>query len=416
MGRHRREHQALVDLRDLLELATGRPRLLDLARRERDLDVGGKQRGAFERLRDPRARSANRGERRVAPPVREPKLREPRLRLPAETARFPVRLLRRVESPLKPQDLSLAVAREAGRGVLRLEEPPAGAARLLERVEPGTAQLQDLRAMDEAAAGESDEIALLLDPFRQGERPLPRASHLEDLLAREDDSAVDDADDERGQLSRRHRDHRLVEQRQAFAYAPASYEHVALGVQSHREQVAVAEPLADASGLAGDGRGGFELRGGFVLEDDRNQQIAVLSRFLRFLVEEPLCSSQPAARRAHRTPIGEVHPDPRRGAHRAQRLAPLQVLVVGSLEDSDALVVAPKHPGRGREQLEILRSQRRDRVSSGERLDRLEPRATLVGSTALLELVACRHHEHSGAKGPRFPGALPAYLVPVFRR
>ena len=103
---------------------------------------------------------ADRRERRVALPLREPKLREAGLRLPAEPARLAVRLLGRVELAAQPQELGLAVvARCPPRGSCVSIEPLARAPRLLERVRPRAAELQDLRAMDEAAAGEGDEIA-----------------------------------------------------------------------------------------------------------------------------------------------------------------------------------------------------------------------------------------------------------------
>ena len=57
--------------------------------------------------------------------------------------------------------------------------------------------------MDEAAAGERDQISLLLEPHGQRERPFPRPPDLEHRLAGEDDAAVDEADDERRELGRR---------------------------------------------------------------------------------------------------------------------------------------------------------------------------------------------------------------------
>ena len=80
-------------------------------------------------------------------------------------------------------------------------------------------------------------------PVRERPRPLPRPSHLVDLLAREDDTAVDDPRDDRRELLGRHRDHRLVEEREPFANLAAPDQHVPLSVDREREEIAIAEAL-----------------------------------------------------------------------------------------------------------------------------------------------------------------------------
>ena len=99
--------------------------------------------------------------------------------------------------------------------------------------------------MDEAAAREGHEVSLLLDPPGQLERPLARPSDLEPRLAGEDDAAVDEADDERRELGRRHGDHRLVEELEALGDATRQDEHVTLGVNRERHQLGVAVAPAD---------------------------------------------------------------------------------------------------------------------------------------------------------------------------
>ena len=99
--------------------------------------------------------------------------------------------------------------------------------------------------MDEAAAREGDQVSLLLDPPSQLERPFARPSDLEPRLAGEDDAAVDEADDERRELGRRHGHHRLVEEREALGDATRQDEHVALRVNRERHQLGVAVALAD---------------------------------------------------------------------------------------------------------------------------------------------------------------------------
>ena len=94
--------------------------------------------------------------------------------------------------------------------------------------------------MDEAAAREGDEIRLPRCPRGQRSRPLPRATYLEHRLAGEDDAAVDETFDERRHLSRGHRDHRLVEQHEAFLHAARLHQHLALAMKCQSEQIRVA--------------------------------------------------------------------------------------------------------------------------------------------------------------------------------
>ena len=91
------QHRALVMLRKLPELRARRPRFLDLAGGEGDLDVGRKQRRSLERFRHLGTRPSDRGERRLVPPLRKAELGETRLRLPAAPARFVIGLLGCVE-------------------------------------------------------------------------------------------------------------------------------------------------------------------------------------------------------------------------------------------------------------------------------------------------------------------------------
>ena len=191
--------------------------------------------------------------------MRQPELREPRLRFPAGAARLAIRRFGSGELPAEPEELGLPVVRDPRGRIHGLDETPAGSARLLEGGRPGPAQLQDLRSMDEAASGEGDEIALLVDPLCQRKGPLACASDLKDLLAGEDHAAVDDADDEWGQIRRRHRHHRFVEKGETFLDAPCAREHVALGMQAQSEEIAVAEAFADRGRLAGDFGRSFEV-------------------------------------------------------------------------------------------------------------------------------------------------------------
>ena len=210
--------------------------------------------------------------------------------------------------------------------------------------------------MDETAAGESDEIALLLRPLRQRERPLAGPSDLEDFLAGEDHTAVDDADDERGQLRRRHRHHGLVEERKTFDDAPllsgacgpgrADSARRGRGRQSARRlrRPAPATAAAASNSPAASCRKTSGMSRYPCSEPTSDDS----------LVEEPLCAPEPAAGRTDRASVGEIHADPACGTHRAQRLASLEIPVVGALEDADRVVVSTQHQRRRCQELEIL--------------------------------------------------------------
>ena len=83
-------------------------------------------------------------------------------------------------------------------------------------------------------------------PARQRRGPLLRAAELVDLLTALDHAAIDEPGDERGQLARGDRDHRLVEQREARLALPELRQGAAMLMARERDQVGVAEALADA--------------------------------------------------------------------------------------------------------------------------------------------------------------------------
>ena len=154
----------------------------------------------------------NRGRRRVHSSLRESELREAGLRVPAVMACLTVRPLGRLEVSEEPLELGLPVERQAdATEVLRLDEPLPRPPRLLEGVRPGAAELEDLGAMDETAAGERHDVRLALAPLRQHRRPLLRTARLEHFLAGEDDAAVHDSRRHRRQVASHRGEHRLVE-------------------------------------------------------------------------------------------------------------------------------------------------------------------------------------------------------------
>src|SRR5439155_9746894 len=99
---------------------------------------------------------------------------------------------------LQAMELTLLVERlSRRRPVHRLLATLARPPRLCHRVRPRTVELHDSGAVREAAAGERDQLRLLLAPPRQGVRPLASAARLERLFAGSDHAAVDDAGEHR---------------------------------------------------------------------------------------------------------------------------------------------------------------------------------------------------------------------------
>ena len=164
--------------------------------------------------------------------------------------------------------------------------------------------------------------------------PLLRAAQLVDLLARRDHAAVDDPGDDRRQLTGGGRDHRLVEQAEALPHATRPDQPAALPVHREREEIAIAEALADL-GRSGSCRGrALEVAGGVVLERDRASGDSRARRSPRALAfDQPLRAAEPPRRRAHLAAKREVHADPEGAAHGASELAVVEMGVMSALEE-----------------------------------------------------------------------------------
>src|SRR4029453_12409762 len=96
---------------------------------------------------------------------------------------------------LAPQTLELAapVERPAHRRVRGLGEALASALGFVDRVGPVPLKLQDLGPVHQTLAAVRHELRLRLAPSTQRRRPLACAAYVEDLLARLDHGAVDEA-------------------------------------------------------------------------------------------------------------------------------------------------------------------------------------------------------------------------------
>jgi hypothetical protein len=81
----------------------------------------------------------------------------------------------------------------------------------LERLIPGAAECHDLGTVHQAETFVGHHFGLMLAPSRQGDRPLPDPPKLVDTAAECDRVAVHNPRDDRRQLARRDRHHRLVD-------------------------------------------------------------------------------------------------------------------------------------------------------------------------------------------------------------
>ena len=100
----------------------------------------------------------------------------------------------------------------------------------------------------------------------------------------------------------------------------------------------------------------------------------MLEGILALPFEQPVSASEPAGRGGGLSSKQHVVTDPERAAHGRQSLAVVQVSMMGALESADVVVIAAKHVGRPRQQLEVRRSERLRLVGARERLESLDPR------------------------------------------
>ena len=220
---------------------------------------------------------------------------------------------------------------------------------------------------------------------RQRRGPLVGATDVEHLLAARDHAAVDDARDDRRELAGDRRDHRLVEQREPVPHAPVLHEHLALRVEREREQVGVAELLADLRGLRGRDRGSFEVPVRLVLEAERQQQIAVLDALVVLTLEQSLRTGEPPCAPRDLAANHERHPDPEGAAHGGEAIVRAQVRMVSALEEGVRLVVAAEHVRRGREPPQVVGRERCFAIGPFERPVRIAPRPPRIPLAAAVD-------------------------------
>ena len=177
--------------------------------------------------------------------------KRPGERLAAEPAGAAIVGLGRRECAAQPVHFRPLV--EGGRGRLRIDagaEAFAGPPGFLDRVAPGAAELHDLGAVDEAGAGEGDDLGLGVAPAGERGGPLPGAAEGIDLAAGLNDAAVDEPGHQRRDLAGDEGDHRFVEKREPGLGVAFADQDPTLLVQRAGDEVGVLEAPSDLASPA----------------------------------------------------------------------------------------------------------------------------------------------------------------------
>ena len=248
--------------------------------------------------------------------------------------------------------------------------------------------------MDEAAAGERDDLRLPLAPVRERRRPLAGPPDLVHLLAGEDDAAVD----EPGRRSAR-APRAVTATIASSSSARPSRTRPSLTsmwpwpctASANRSRSPKRSPMRGR--LAGDRGRRREVAGRLVLEHRAAAAGSRARRTRRLVLEEPLRAAEPAARRADRAAAREVHADPelRSAPHAASRRARGSRWCARS---SHAIESSSRPSMKAQIASSSRSSASRPSRSCAQRqcLVRLEPCAARVGLTASPELLDSIRH------------------------
>ena len=120
-------------------------------------------------------------------------------------------------------------------------------------------ELHDLRPVHQTLTTERDQIRLSLAPPAQRGGPLLGTPKVEDLLTGVDHRAVDDADDDRGDLLGGDGHHGFVQPGHTLDDLPEEDERLAQAQPRQRHQVRVAEAFGDLPRLIEGCVGGLEI-------------------------------------------------------------------------------------------------------------------------------------------------------------
>ena len=379
------------------QLLGGGARRRDVANRQHDVGVRGQQpasRGAGAGVADGEANGRRRG---IGLPLRQPEQREPGLRRASVQARASVRLFGFRDLSAQPVQLAALIERGARRRMTGAQEQSlAGFCRGGARVRPGPLQLQDLGATDQALSAVWHQIRLRLAPARQNRRPLPRAPKVEDLQTALDHAAVDVARRQRRHVARIDRDDRFVEQTDAFLGLPRTNQNPAETVPGERDQIAIAEALADRRGLGEEPVSAVEIAFEDRIHRDGQPQIAGFDALASALVQQALRAGDPGERAGELMVLLKSRGEPERTPDRPLDLTATKGFLVGARPDLRALRLPAGEIERRREPLQILGLEWPFAIGGCEMETGLGPRASRERISARRERVGCGHAVTSG--------------------
>jgi len=327
----RPERRRLVDVGDRAEPFRVSRGLVDLARRDGDLDRGREEAGLgreVERLVT--GRSPDRRERALGVSLREAEEGEPGLGCPPELVGFPEGLLGLRELAEPEPDLAELVeggARDARVPDAQLLACPVGE---LLRLGQAALELHHLGMVDPAHARESVHPARLAK-VAGALRPLAGALEVGHVAAGADRVAVDDERRERVELAGQRGRARLVEEELPLGDLALLDEDVPLPLERADLEVAVAEAPSQLLGLLGEGE---RLREVVLAELDEallQRPVPVLRSFV-LEVEQPLRAAHPAVCDRHLEVVLQAVRDQGRDVGGPQCVALLEVAAVGPLE------------------------------------------------------------------------------------
>jgi hypothetical protein len=371
---HGAQGRGAIALGDPAQLVGGVACRRHIADRQQDLDLSVQQLGPPEPLGGHGDDPADRRRGRVGPALSQPQQGQPWLRLQAPAAGLPVGVLRRREVPQGPVELRLLVEGGAGGiAVGTLRESLSCPSSLLGRLRPGPVQVQDLGPVNQALAGEGDQVRLLVAPGRQRGSPFVGAAPLQDLLAGIDHRAVHRPGDGGRQLAGHDRHHRLVQQHQALTHPGRSHRGAALDAQRERDQVTIGNAPADRDGTGRCLARAHRITGHRLPQGDRQQEIAVLGALL-LVLQEAVGAGEPATGLRQLPLVDQVKGQPESAPRGPPPIAALGVELLGALQRPQAVLDLAEEIGGGRQQLQILPCQGGRSVGQRQRGIGLGPR------------------------------------------
>jgi hypothetical protein len=270
---------------------------------------------------------------------------------------------------------------------------PAGAARLVLGLLPGTLDMKDLRVVDPADPPVQDGRREAFTPPFGRLGPLSGPPHVDELVAHIHQLAVDRPGPRRVELIRERREHRLIQQPHAVAHATLLDQRPAFPEHADGNQVRVAEPTSDVLHPLGRSDGTVELATCERGEGLEVERIAVLGS-LGFLGQQPMHPAHPSGTGRG---IPALHGVCRHkhGRHRGSSWLPgLQVQPVGLCPGRQRLADRTKPPRRLSQGVAIIGCETTCLTSSVETVPRSGPLATPKRLVGRLQQLGPASHGH----------------------